>query len=236
MKILIVEDEVIPANYLKRLLELEGYEVLETVETGTEAIKIAKKANPDVILMDIMLADNISGCDAAVKINHNNPNIRIIFLTAYSDKEMVDYAIDSNAFGYLLKPYRDQEILATLALLRAQISKNLNQAEEKLTSHDSAMLALAGEHNYNTHTQVLSYRSNEIVLGPQATKLIDLLCKHKNNTIHTDTILEALWEAQRSEQALRSLVYRIRKITIPELIISSSKTGYLIRCANHNII
>lgn len=226
MKVLIVEDEVIPANYLKRLLELEGYEVLETTETGAEAIKIAKKENPDVILMDIMLSDNISGCDAAVKINHNNPNIRIIFLTAYSDKEMVDSAIDSHAYGYLLKPYRDKEILATLALLKAQIDQTSTKTD--VNAHDATTLILKGGYSFNTHKQSLFYASKEVGLGPQAIKLIDLLCKHPHVTVHIDTILDVLWNNQKSKQALRSLVYRIRKSTIPELIVNSSKTGYQI--------
>ena len=223
MKILIVEDEVIPAHYLKRLLELEGYDVLETVEKGSEAISVSKKEDPDVVLMDIMLEDSISGCDAAVEINHHNPNIIIIFLTAYSDKEMIDIAIESNAYGYLLKPYRDKEILATLALLKSKIEK-----KESPSTLDTDIVLLNGNYNYCMKTQNLLYLSEEVSLGPQAIKLIDLLCKHPHCTLDIDTILATLWNNQKSNQALRSLIYRIRKATVPELILNSSKTGYQI--------
>jgi len=232
MKILIVEDEVIPANYLKRLLELEGYEVLETVETGKEAIKVAKKETPDVVLMDIMLEDNISGCDAALEINHHNPDIRIIFLTAYSDKEMIEYAIASHAYGYLLKPYRDKEILATLALLNAQLTQQTNDEYHELPSCDPEVVMLVGNYSYHKHMQNLFLSKKEIPLGPQAIKLIDLLCQHQDYTLDIDNILYRLWDNQRSKQALRSLVYRIRIATIPELILNASKTGYKLGLKN----
>ena len=232
MKILIVEDEVIPANYLKRLLELEGYEVLETVETGKEAIQVARRETPDIVIMDIMLEDNISGCDAAVAINQNNPNIRIIFLTAYSDKEMIKYAIDSHAYGYLLKPYRDKEILATLALLNAQLSQQKNGEHHELPSCDPEVVMLIGNYRYHKNMQNLFLSKKEIPLGPQAIKLIDLLCQHPDYTLDTDSILYKLWDNQKSEQALRSLIYRIRRTTIPELILNSSKTGYKLGLKN----
>jgi len=226
MKILIVEDEVIPANYLKKLLELEGYEVLESVEKGAEAISVAKQEKPDIILMDVMLEDNISGCDAAVAISKENPQILIVFLTAYSDKEMIDFAVASNAFGYLLKPYRDKEILATLALAKAQLEEKIEETENTATT--CSKIALIGGYTYHTKTQMLFYKEKGVCLGPQAIKLISLLCINPNNVLQTDRLLSTLWETPKSAQALRSLIYRIREATIPELIINSSKTGYKI--------
>jgi len=124
MKILIVEDDVIPANHLKKILELEGYEVIDMVATGVRAIEVAKKEKPDLIFMDVMLRDHISGAEAAREIFYSDPNIIIVFLTAYSDKEMIEFAVESDAFAYLLKPYRDKEILATLELAKAKLSTN----------------------------------------------------------------------------------------------------------------
>jgi DNA-binding response OmpR family regulator len=225
MKILIVEDEIIPANYLKKLLEVEGYKVLENVEKGADAIRIAKQKNPDIILMDVMLEDNISGCDAALEISKHNSNILIVFLTAYSDKEMINFAIASKAFGYLLKPYRDKEILATLSLAEAHLKNRLIKTEEE---KESTIVTLRGNYTFHTDRHALHYHSEKVNLGPQALNLISLLCKHKHRTLHSEMILNTLWETPMSAQALRSLVYRIRESTIPEIILNSSKTGYQI--------
>jgi DNA-binding response OmpR family regulator len=226
MKVLIVEDEVIPANYLKRLLELEGYEVLESIEQGSEAIKIAKQELPDIILMDIMLEDNISGCDAALRISKQNPKILIVFLTAYSDKEMIDFAVASKAFGYLLKPYREKEILATLALAKAHLHDQLEGKKSITTSVTE--ITLSGGYMYNIKIQKLLHKNKEVHLGPQAIKLIALLCQKPHHVFQTDMILTTLWDIPKSPQALRSLVYRIRESTISTLILNSSKNGYQI--------
>jgi len=223
MKILIVEDEAIPANYLKKVLTHEGYEVMQIVETGLGAIKIAHKESPDLILMDVMLQDHISGCDAALEISKKDPKILIVFLTAFSDKEMIDFAVASRAFGYLLKPYRDKEILATLELAKAHLGYNTP------TLQDDNILALVDGYYYHTESQSLFYHSEEIVsCGPKALELISLLCKHKHYTVKINTIHETLWDIPRSQQTLRSLVHRIRENTSQNLIINISKVGYKI--------
>lgn len=131
MRIVIVEDDVIPANYLKKILELEGHEVIAMIASGVEAIEVAKREKPDLIFMDVMLKDHISGAEAATKIHYAYPEILIVFLTAYSDKEMIDYAVESEAFAYLLKPYRDQEILATLKLANARLATDKKPINDK---------------------------------------------------------------------------------------------------------
>ena len=67
--ILIVEDEKIPAQFLKEILEEQGFNVLATCDRGTDAVAKAIKLKPDVIFMDIMLKDGMSGCDVALKIS-----------------------------------------------------------------------------------------------------------------------------------------------------------------------
>jgi len=224
MKILIVEDEIIPANYLKKVLINEGYELLPIVSKGQEAIYVAKIEKPHIILMDVMLKDNISGCDAALAISQENPNILIVFLTAFSDNEMIDFAVKSKAFGYLLKPYRDKEILATLQLAKAQ----LNNPSLKEHKKENETLELVDGYSYNTSTETLFFKTQEVHCGPKALKLITLLCKQKNSTVKLEEILETLWEIPKSQQTLRSLIHRIREQTTPNLIINVNKLGYKI--------
>jgi len=226
MTILIAEDELIPAHYLKKVLLENGYDVLDIVMRGAEVIQVAKIQKPDVILMDVMLKDNISGCDAALEISHHNPEIYIIFLTAYSDKEMIDFAVDSKAFAYLLKPYRDKEILATLELAKAKLNKS--SKETKIQMNDDAKIPLANDYSFDTLSQRLYHGINEVPCGPKALEFIALLCKHKHSTVKIETILETLWDTETSQQTLRSLIHRIRENTSQHLIINVNKLGYKI--------
>ena len=72
LKIVIVEDELIAAEFLKVILEESGAEVTDIIDSGKEAIEICTTKEPDVIFMDVMLTDNISGCEAAVAISRKN--------------------------------------------------------------------------------------------------------------------------------------------------------------------
>jgi DNA-binding response OmpR family regulator len=225
MQILIVEDEVIPANYLKKVLELEGYKIIGIIRKGAEAISMAKQKKPDVILMDIMLKDHISGAEAATQIHASLPEVMIIFLTAYSDEEMIDFAVESDAFAYLLKPYRDKEILATLELAKAKLfGKNKMEGIEI----DSSTIRLVDGYTYDTNSKRLFLDDKEINLGFKALKLIQLLCKNKHITLEIDMILHELWDSSTSGQTLRSLIHRIRTVTTPNLIQNTNKFGYRI--------
>jgi two-component system, response regulator PdtaR len=103
VKILLVEDEAIVAQYLSMELELEGYEVCGFVATGEEAIIKAAEEKPDLILMDINLAGEMDGIDSAEVIMTEN-KIPIIFMTGYSKLEFTDRAKILNPIGYFNKP------------------------------------------------------------------------------------------------------------------------------------
>ena len=225
MKILIVEDEIIPANYLKKILLNEGYTVLAIAKRGAEAITLAKEKQPDIIFMDIMLKDNISGADAAVEIHTLLPNIIIIFLTAFSDQEMIDFAVRSEAFAYLLKPYRENEILATLQLAKAK-RETTNKSIEIKT--ENMMIELVDGYIYNRKVKRVFLNNKEIELGPKALQLIQLLCEQKNITLEIDDIMEHLWDDPKPKQTLRSLIHRIRQLTSNNLIQNINKFGYKI--------
>ena len=94
-KILIVEDEKIIAIDLQRRLKRFGYQVLDIVSTGQEAINLAVEYLPDLVIMDIMLEKTdqspIDGIDAALEI-HSKHDIPVLFLTAYADEKTLERA------------------------------------------------------------------------------------------------------------------------------------------------
>ena len=107
--ILIVEDEQIAALDLQEILQSLGYRVLGTVHSGEKAVAMADTEVPDLILMDIHLAGEMSGIEAAEKIlaRHSVP---IIYLTAYADPELVERAKKTRPYGYIIKPYDERGI------------------------------------------------------------------------------------------------------------------------------
>ncbi|HWQ66658.1 MAG TPA: response regulator [Methanospirillum sp.] len=131
-RILIVEDEALAALDMQYLLSDHGYEVLDPVDCGEKAVLIAGEKRPDLILMDIMLSGQMTGISAA-DIIREQYNIPIVFLTGQSDNRTIDQALTAEPFGYILKPYKDQEILTTIrmALYKAGMERKLRQSEHR---------------------------------------------------------------------------------------------------------
>lgn len=218
LKVLIIEDERIPASYLKSIIEEDSdFKVVDIVESATKALESVKKYHPEIVFVDIMIKGGISGAEFALKLHNLYENTVIIFLTAFSDEEMVDYATEADAFAYLLKPYRPNEIKATLSLVKAKL-KNTSKKPELLT-----IVKLPNGYKFNLENDTLQ-RDNEIVkLPPKEFNLLKLLCHNRGKTLSKDAILNML---EITDTSLRSLIYRLRKHLGENVIESSKKFGY----------
>ncbi|NQT65458.1 MAG: response regulator, partial [FCB group bacterium] len=113
--ILIVEDEKIIAEDIKNTLLKFKYKIPEIISSGEKAIQKAKEIKPDLILMDIMIEGKLNGIEAARQI-YREYGIPIIFLTAYADEKIIKQAAESSPFGYLIKPFEDRELRATIEM------------------------------------------------------------------------------------------------------------------------
>lgn len=134
-QVLIVEDEAIVAESIASKLRRYGYEVLDTLPTGEEAIEVAEKTRPDVILMDIHLAGKIDGIQAADRIS-SQYHIPVIFLTAYADEQTISRAKEAGPFGYLVKPFRERDLYITIEMARerSRLEAELEAANRELDS------------------------------------------------------------------------------------------------------
>jgi signal transduction histidine kinase len=123
-KILIVEDSMIVSNHLRVLLSREGYQITGTVTTGEEAITAADKTNPDLILMDIMLAGVLTGIDAAREITQRH-HVPIIYLTALTDKQTLELAKATGPVSYIIKPFDENDLTTRIeiALFKARVER-----------------------------------------------------------------------------------------------------------------
>lgn len=130
-KILIVEDEGIVAMDIRRQLEDFGYEVVATAFSGGQSITLAEEHKPDLVLMDIVLKGEMDGISAAHAISESL-RIPVIFLTAYSDPATLRRAQATGAYGYLIKPFRPDELHASIevALYKHQLEQKLKDSEQ----------------------------------------------------------------------------------------------------------
>jgi DNA-binding NarL/FixJ family response regulator len=113
IKILIVEDEAIVARCLCMELEMVGYEVCKYASSGEEAIDRAKEHEPNLILMDINLVGSINGIEAARQI-HEHKAIPIIFMTGYSQIEIIDEVKEVNPICYFSKPIEIETLIPVI--------------------------------------------------------------------------------------------------------------------------
>jgi len=111
-KILIVEDQFIEANNLRIILRKAGYTICSIASSVDEAIKIKKNEKPDLVLLDIRLQGKQTGIDLAKILR--TENIAFIFLSANSSKEILNAAKATRPYGFLVKPFREKDVLVSL--------------------------------------------------------------------------------------------------------------------------
>jgi len=131
-KILIVEDDAVIATRLEERLGLLGYEACGMAHSGEEAVDIAGRLRPEVILMDIVMPGRLDGIDAAEAIK-SDLDIPVVFLTAYADDEYIRRAKMAEPYGYIVKPFHETEVKAAIeiALYKKDMEQRLQESEKK---------------------------------------------------------------------------------------------------------
>ena len=112
MKILVAEDEAIIRLDLRDLLERAGFTVCAEAQDGEEAVELARREQPDLAILDVKMP-RLDGIEAAKRIIDERP-IPIVMLTAYSQEELVSRAVEAGVFGYLVKPFREADLLPAI--------------------------------------------------------------------------------------------------------------------------
>jgi response regulator NasT len=118
MRVLVAEDETIIRLDLRDLLERSGFDVCAEARDGEEAVELARTKRPDVAIMDVKMP-KLDGIEAARRILAERP-IPIVILTAYGQDELVARAVEAGVFGYLVKPFREQDLLPAITTARAR--------------------------------------------------------------------------------------------------------------------
>ncbi len=218
INVLIVEDEIISALYLKNIIEEDNdFEVIDIAVSADMTLASIKRNRPQIIFMDIMIKGAISGAELALKISTLYDDIKIIFLTAFSDEEMREYAKDSKAVAYLLKPYISKDIKEALVLLK-ELDKSSKQESKDIVK-------LKYGFSYNLKEKTLMKNTNIIKLTPKESELINILCQNSNIILSKEEIMESM---SIRDTSLRTLIYRIKKHLNYDIILNIKKVGYKI--------
>ena len=111
-KLLIVEDQFVEANNLKLILTAEGYQVCSVASSVHAALAVIEKETPDLVLVDIFLQGELTGIDLAHRLREKK--IAFIFISANSDKQVLEAAKLTEPYGFLVKPIRKKDVLVML--------------------------------------------------------------------------------------------------------------------------
>ncbi|NNN20469.1 MAG: response regulator [Acidimicrobiales bacterium] len=141
VKVVIAEDEAIVRLDLKEILTEEGFDVIGEASRGDDAVKIVMDLKPDVAILDIKMP-GLDGISAARQMQ-NEDGPAIVFLTAFSQRDLIEEARDAGAMAYLIKPFQRAEILPAIevALARHQENKALEVDLANLTGENEKIKA-----------------------------------------------------------------------------------------------
>jgi two-component system, response regulator PdtaR len=135
-RIIIADDESLIRMDLREMLGHLGYEVVAEASDGRSAVELAKKLLPDLIIMDIKMPD-MDGIAAASELarDHIAP---VVLLTAYSENSLIGRANDAGVCGYLVKPFRETELMPVIELALARFNE-LRDLEREVTDLKDAL-------------------------------------------------------------------------------------------------
>ncbi|TKG93422.1 response regulator transcription factor [Puteibacter caeruleilacunae] len=187
-KILLVDDEVDILEFISYNLEREGYKVY-TAKNGIEAIKVAEKKQPDLIILDVMMPemDGIAACEELRKL----PNLQetvIAFLTARGEDYSQIAGFDAGADDYITKPIRPKVLISRVkALLKRSSSVAAPQAET------STNTVTVGELVIDKERYVINTKGEEMVLPRKEFELLSLLVSKPGKVFTREEIYHSVW-------------------------------------------
>ena len=197
-KILIVDDMPDNLELIEAYLSVEPYDII-TASSGKEAIELARRLQPDVVLMDLIMEDG-TGVEASKQIKQDLPKVQIIILTSYIDESLVFPALEAGALSYLLKTSQAHEIVDAIRLaikqeaviepkvatkMLGKIRHNNDQLpHEDLTTREMEVLILIGEGKTNQEI------ADELFIGIKTVKT------------HVSNVLSKLGVDDRTQAAI----------------------------------
>jgi two-component system response regulator HydG len=174
LKILIVEDQFIEANNLRLILDRAGYSVIPLAASFVEAMDMLERHTPDLVLLDIYLNGTLTGIDFAKILGARN--IPFVYLSANSNRKIFLAAKATKPYGFLMKPFRQRDVLAALELA-LELRKCVQQGELRINEQDERKSFTESKDEPGIITQSKSMQSvleHVRLVGPSRTTVLIL--------------------------------------------------------------
>ena len=215
-KILIADDEPDILEIIQFNLQAEGYEVL-TAKNGDEAIDQAKKHQPDLIILDIMMPgkNGIEVCNI-LRMQPAFKETLIVFLSALSDEGTEIQGLETGADDYLTKPISPKILVSKVNALFRRLNKE---------GHDSVRI---GDLVIDREKYVINYQGNEIILARKEFELLDLLASKPGKVFLRNEILNQVWgtEVIVGDRTIDVHIRKIRQKLDLDCITTVKGVGY----------
>lgn len=214
--LLYVEDEA-PIRMVTKMFLEPYFTTIYEAKNGLEALEVYHNKKPDVLITDIEMP-KLNGLDLCRTIRKEDKETPIIITTAYTSIEYLLEAVSLNLIKYLGKPLKEEEVF-----------KALESCFEFLESKNPSVVQLTETLYYDTFNQSLSNDNRIISLSQYQSMLLDILIKNKNRIVSYIEIENEIWyDKVMTQDTLRTLVRKTRKLVGKEVIENISKTGYRI--------
>lgn len=243
-KIIIVEDDEITALNLKLSLQKHGYDIIAVCDNAPQAKEKIEETKPDVIIIDISLQESSDGIELAKTIRQHYM-IPFIYLTSYSDDDIIAEAIKTEPYGYIVKPFDPSSLHATIqmAIFKFEMenkryeeinaSKIDEQNIEKLLyakRESDRPIVLFGDNYYiDISKDEIFYNNEKIKLTKKENAILRLLVAKHGHVISFSQAIDYVWkDSGATENSIRTLVWRLRSKLPTDIIKNASGIGYYI--------
>ena len=227
LNILIVEDEVISAEYLKDILESFNISNIYDTSNMDNALDIVKKYKIDIVFMDINIDGSTDGITCA-KILNEHYFLPIIFTTAYGDSATIAEASDTNIFGYLIKPFEANEVEASLTTALKTIETITNNTKPINKSNEN-IIELGMGQKYNLLCKTFYINNIAINLTNNELNILNILCNNLDTNISYEVLKEKIWNNKDiSNSTIRDTISRLKKKTPNLNITNIISFGYIL--------
>lgn len=222
MKILVIEDELNLASFLKRGLEEEGHQVDMALDAKTAKVHVATNSY-DLLLLDVILPDG-NGVTLCRDFHALHPKLPIILLTALGSTSDKVVGLDAGADDYLVKPFQFSELLARIRALSRRV-----KSQGEATVFNAADLVL------DLESRRVTRAGKDISLTTREFKLLEVFLRNKNKVLSRQEIAQEVWDINFDtgtnvvDVYINYLRNKIDKAFEPKLVQTVIGSGYVLR-------
>jgi len=243
-KIIIVEDDEITSLNLNMSLQKHGYSVVAVCDNVNQAKQKVATHHPDLVIIDISLDESNDGIELAKEIKQKY-NIPFIYLTSYSDDDIISQAKLTEPYGYIVKPFDPGSLHATIQMALFKFNQEKERKEdvnnlkidkvnlEKLLyskrSSDKPIVPFAENYHLDISVCETFYMGHKIKLTKKENAFLRLLVAQLGLVVTFEQAMNYVWDENgATENSVRTLVWRLRNKLETDIIKNASGIGYFI--------